>query len=154
MKGNFPCACRQFTRSLEYKLHFIHSTDSEAPEAVVVSGFYIEGAKWDLAENHLTEQLPRVLIEKMPDILFKVSHQKHNLFSVINSVNTLQPILMKNLIENSRYKCPAYKTSERRGLITTSGHSTNFILDILLESRKPNKHWIKRSVALVCQTIE
>ena len=41
-----------------------------------------------------------------------------------------QPKRTVQICHPPSYLCPVYKTGDRRGILATTGHSTNFILDI------------------------
>merc|ERR1719478_2051987 len=74
----------------------------------------------------------------------------------------LKPVANRKKPDTGIYNCPCYKTLERAGLLSTTGHSTNFVLPVELPSLEPcsglfskyvetfSGHWIKRAVALFC----
>lgn len=62
-----------------------------------------------------------------------------------------KPTRKQELDEKSRYCCPLYRTSERKGVLSTTGHSTNFVLAVLLDTQNPPTHWIQRGTAMLSQ---
>ncbi|KAA0200985.1 hypothetical protein HAZT_HAZT001591 [Hyalella azteca] len=50
------------------------------------------------------------------------------------------------------YECPVYRTSDRRGQLSTLGHCTNYVFDITLSSGSEHPHtWVMRGVAALLQ---
>lgn len=100
-------------------------------EGIHVYGMWLEGCKWDSVNRVLGESDPKVLYTRMAAMWFK-------------------PVLKVDMNFKNIYECPLYKTTERRGVLSTTGHSTNFCLKVHVPSSLPQSHWIKRGVALVC----
>ncbi|KAF5300254.1 hypothetical protein FQR65_LT09209 [Abscondita terminalis] len=118
--------------TFDFNVLKVTSTQYAPDDGIYVYGLFAVGARWDIEHSVLTELYPKILHDSMPLIW-------------------LIPILASKYHEIGRYKCPLYKTSERRGVLSTTGHSSNYVLHFLLNSNQDPSHWIKRSVALLCQ---
>lgn len=98
-------------------------------------GWFVEGANWDNVDMYLVESNPKELFKAMPVIWLK-------------------PARMSAEKEKKHvYMCPVYKTSERRGMLSTTGHSTNFVImaQLPMAPTDEERHWIKRGVAMLTQ---
>jgi len=93
----------------------------------------LQGARWDFNRSSVDDSEPRVPIVQFPLIW-------------------LEPVDVEVKIDNGCYNCPLYKTSTRRGELSTTGHSTNFVLFLCLPSELPPDYWIRRGAALLCMT--
>ena len=66
----------------------------------------------------------------------------------------LRPQRAADIAPPPSYACPLYRTPERRGVLATTGHSTNFIMLIRLPTPLPPVHWTLRGAALLCHRPE
>jgi len=49
---------------------------------------------------------------------------------------------------NPIFNCPLYKTVSRKGELSTTGHSTNYVMNIELPSNEEEDIWISAGVAM------
>ena len=101
-------------------------------DGALVNGLFLQGARWDSATSTLADSAPKVLFSSTPIIWLK-------------------PMQVASVRTENRYDCPVYKTLDRRGTLSTTGHSTNFVMTIRLPTNKPASHWVRRGVALLTQ---
>ncbi|KAF0035263.1 hypothetical protein F2P81_013021 [Scophthalmus maximus] len=104
----------------------------EKPNAgCYIRGLFLEGARWDGTAGQLTDSRPKELHTKM-------------------AVIWLIPKPNRKFPTSGVYVCPIYKTLTRAGTLSTTGHSTNYVISVELPSDRSQGHWIKRGVALLC----
>jgi len=97
-------------------------------DGAFIYGLFIEGARWDEKAHVLAESRPKELFTELP-----IVH--------------LLPVANRKAPTTGFYHCPVYKTMARFGVLSTTGHSTNFVMAIEIPSDKPQDHWIKRGTA-------
>ncbi|XP_063373463.1 dynein axonemal heavy chain 6 [Cydia amplana] len=100
-------------------------------DGVNIHGLFIDAARWDVEHNCLVDALPGQMNPPLPVVWF-------------------YPVLQLPK-PDPRYEAPLYKTSERAGTLSTTGHSTNFVLPVLLAANAPSDYWIIRGTALLTQ---
>ncbi|XP_069092738.1 dynein axonemal heavy chain 6 isoform X2 [Pleurodeles waltl] len=108
--------------------------DIELPtpmDGVLVHGMFMDACRWDDEDMVVEDALPGQMNPELPVVLFE---PRQNYIP--------QPSL---------YSSPLYKTATRAGTLSTTGHSTNFVVTVMLPSDRPNDYWISKGSALLCQ---
>jgi dynein heavy chain len=113
-------------------------------------GLFLEAARWNNETHVLDDPNPKELYSPMPII-------------------HLDPIQNRKFTMKNVYHCPVYKVLTRRGQLSTTGHSTNFVMWIELPSDKKtifrkslvsetnaqvnfadSEEWVNGGVAMFC----
>ncbi|XP_066590873.1 dynein axonemal heavy chain 1-like [Prorops nasuta] len=116
--------------TIDFSYKVLKESPAQRPlDGCVIYGLFLEGCRWD--GSYLAESKPKELYTDMkPILLLPEAHHK--------------------ISKKGIYICPIYKTIKRAGALSTTGHSTNFVLATEIPSREPQSHWIKRGVAMIC----
>jgi len=112
----------------------------EPPEkGAYIYGLFMDGARWDDDNTWVEDSHPKVLWSEMAPM-------------------TLNPLEISDDDTDPEkvYQAPIYKTSDRKGVLSTSGHSSNFIMYVAIPHSCNGVHseafWTRRGVALITQT--
>ena len=126
-----------------------HAKNHKPEDGAFVRGLFMEGARWDTKAHVIAESLPRELFVSMPFI-----HLSPKLRTQVPVVEGVPEQYTGSTNGTAHvYMCPVYKTSFRQGTLSTTGHSTNFVMFIRIPmaAQHKQKHWIKRGVAMLTQ---
>ena len=118
------------------KKYQLEKNEQGPQNGVYLKGLFLENAFFDNIEQKIVEARPKILFERMPLIW-------------------IEPIKIENKKNyDNIYKCPVYKTNLRQGKLSTTGHSTNFVmyLDIPIQEKYNVDHWLRRGTAIILQT--
>ena len=106
-------------------------TFSKPPKSgVYVNGLYFEAASWDDVEHMLVDSRDGELISSAPTIMLK-------------------PVSRAE-VQKYPFECPVYRTMQRRGMLSTTGLSTNFVMLIGIPTMATQAFWKLRGAALIC----
>lgn len=107
-------------------------------DGVYIRGLFLEGARWDKDLQSLNDSFPKQLYAELPVI------------HLLPQRNRPDP-------SGGIYRCPVYKILSRRGTLSTTGHSTNFIMWIEIPSNRTDiinnegktdqEEWIRGGIA-------
>jgi dynein heavy chain len=134
MTGTLQTFARKYmvpVNTLVFKFHIMHDAKEDitdgADDGVICHGLYMEGARFDIEEELIKESdwgviyTPLCLIHFIPEPNYKPSEES--------------------------YMCPVYKTAERKGVLSTTGMSTNFVIAIELPTSDDPDKWILAGMA-------
>jgi len=96
----------------EFKIYdeILPSEVTEKPEdGCFCWGMYMEGARWNSTTHLLDDSNPKTLFTEVPLVWFV-------------------PKRNRKVPETGIYMCPIYKVLSRAGTLSTTGHSTNFVI--------------------------
>lgn len=127
---------------LVFKILFLdsirHENISCSPEdGCYIHGIFLEGAVWNTLKHAIDKPKPKELFSDLP--MMQLLPQKNY-----------------NIIKDGVYQCPLYKGKpscdlvvvvSRAGTLSTTGHSTNFIMFLDLPTMLDEEHWIRAGVA-------
>lgn len=106
-----------------------HEDVKEAPaDGVMIYGLFFEGAKWDQQKHVLADSDAKKLFVEVP-----LLH--------------LDPVVDREVPTEGVYNAPLYRVLSRTGTLSTTGHSTNFVIMLEVPSEHDQDKWVLAGVA-------
>jgi dynein heavy chain len=126
-KNNIPIDRVAF--NYDFRDDITHEDIKERPDdGVFVFGLFLEGCKWDFNTHVLAESDPKKLFQELP------------LLHLVPVIDRVKPV-------DGIYLSPTYRILSRQGTLSTTGHSTNFVINLELPSADKSSKWILAGVA-------
>ncbi|KAH0794512.1 Dynein heavy chain family protein [Histomonas meleagridis] len=106
---------------------------NQPEDGVYIYGLYFDGAQWDFENNCLCD--------------CNLNNNNYVEAPVIHLIPKVDFTCPKD-----QYLCPVYRTAVRAGVLSTTGHSTNFVVALNIPSKEKPKKWTLRGTALLLET--
>jgi dynein heavy chain len=128
---NYKIAIDKLAFSFQYlPEEGVEEIEEKPEDGVYIYGLYMDGARYCRENQIITDQFPTIMYDKLPVIWFKptVDYKR----------------------DAEEYQAPLYKTSERKGVLSTTGLSTNFIDHVSTATKENPSFWTQRGAAMLC----
>ena len=151
MTGGMQNFARKYTLpvdTLNFEHHMLPEPHYDSPpeDGIYVYGLFCEAGRWNKTTKELDESEPKVLFAAMPVMWFFPKEMAPP--DIAWKPEQIVDGMPKSV---GYYVCPVYNTSARRGVLATTGHSSNYVCPIVIPSSKAQSHWIKRGTAMLMQ---
>ena len=132
MTGTLQTFARKYmvaidTLSFKFGICGFEEPQEHPEDGVLCSGMMLEGAKWDAEQAMVVDSVLGEMYTQLPIIHF------------IPAVG--------HVIAPTSYACPIYKTAVRKGVLSTTGMSTNFVVAVELPTAVDPDTWVLAGVA-------
>jgi dynein heavy chain len=131
---NYARKCMVPINELSFSYKLLNHSDSKLVTAkpewgVHVHGLFFDAGDWDPVNKVICD--PKV-----------------------GDLNPVAPVIHFIPTENYQpnpddYECPVYKTTDRAGVLSTTGMSTNFVVSVYLPNNKTPAYWVLKGAALM-----
>ena len=108
----------------------IEKVNMHPEDGCYIYGLYVEGCKFDMKHGRLEDSRPGEMFTEAPVIYF-------------NPTENYSP-------DPYDYSMPVYKTTLRAGTLSTTGHSTNFIIFVDVPTKQKPEYWTLNGAAFIC----